>query len=157
MTGDAAKSLSDFIDPNHVLDLKEKLPRQPLIILAFDEAHLLTNNPSNEPWTFFSELHRILHQTSDQPIFSLFISTAGRFQLFSPSTGSDPSAWIRGSTLLPLDPIMEIHFDVLAHKAKENTVMLDMVMSMDWMSHLGCPLYVQFGYALASSLLPMAE
>lgn len=87
---DAGEKLSEFVDPQYKLD-RPKGPRRPLVILAFDEAHVLTDIPPNKPWKLFSELRRILRQISMHPIFSLFLSTAGRFNLFSPVTRSDPS------------------------------------------------------------------
>ena len=154
----AGRLLSRFIDPGNLLDRDRDMPRRPLVILAFDEAHILTDNPpiSNRTtrWTLFSELRRILQQTSEDPIFSLFLSTAGRFNLFSPEISSDPSRRIQNFSLSTLDPITEISFDDLAYDAPEYTVMLKEVVEMDWMCHLGRPLYVPFGFTLASSLLP---
>ena len=76
----AAERLCRFIDPQRLLD-RAKGPRRPLIIFAFDEAHTLTDNPSClEPVrNLFFELHHVLQQIHKRPIFSLFLSTAGRF------------------------------------------------------------------------------
>ena len=58
-------------------------PLWPLIVLAFDEADALTDNPpEQEHWNLFSELRRFLRQIQHLPIFSLFISTSGRFDNF---------------------------------------------------------------------------
>jgi hypothetical protein len=93
-------------------------------------------------WNFFWELRRVLRQIHDLAIFSLFLSTAGRFHLFSPEIRSDPSNRVRDSSSRPLDPISEISFDDLAYLALNNTVTLDRVVQTDWISHLGRPLYV---------------
>ena len=140
----AAKLLAQFIDPDKLLRRKEGFPRRPLVIFAFDEAHILTDNPPTKnratKWNMFSELRRFLRQTSDQAIFSLFLSTAGRFNVFSPEISSDPSRRTQYSTLSPLDSITEISFDDLAYDAPEYKIMLEQVVDVDWMCHLGRPL-----------------
>jgi hypothetical protein len=134
----AGSRLCEYIDPQGLLDSATG-PRRPLVILNFDEAHLLTNLPEYHPsWTLFSKLQRVLREVGDMPIFSLFVSTAGRPDLFSPETRSDPS-----SQITTLDPISEISFDDLAYPAYPNSVTLDRVVELDWISHLGRPLYVQ--------------
>ncbi|KAF8492177.1 hypothetical protein F5888DRAFT_1806903 [Russula emetica] len=141
---DAGKLLARFVDPHDLLDRDEGRPRRPLVIFAFDEAHILTDNPpvaNRATWNMFSELRRILRQTSDQAIFSLFLSTAGRFNLFSPEISSDPSMRIQDSILSTVDPITEISFDDLAYDAPEYKIMLEHVVEMDWMCHLGRPLF----------------
>ena len=158
----AGESLAGFVDPHNLLDRDEGLPRRrPLIILAFDEAHILTDNPPilnrTTNWNLFSELRRILRQTSDYAIFSLFLSTAGRFDLFSPEIRSDPSKRIQDSSLLTLDPITEISFDDLAYDAPEDKIMLGQVVEMDWMCHLGRPLYALFGYHFSEQLTSHLE
>jgi hypothetical protein len=139
------KLLCKFIDPHSVLD-SDIGPRWPLVILAFDESQILTNNPKDRKWTLFSELRRSLREIVDWPIFSLYLSTAGSFHLFSPDIKSDHSSRVTNAALLPLDPISEISFDDLAFPAQEGTVSLDRVIQMDWMSHLGRPLCVYFPY-----------
>jgi hypothetical protein len=119
-------------------------PRWPLVILAFDESHILTDNPTNWSWTLFSELRRTLREIVDRPIFSLFLSTAGSFHLFSPEIKEDNSGRVTNGLLCPLNPISETSFDDLAFAAQEGTVSLDRVVQMDWMSHLGRPLWVHF-------------
>ena len=133
------------MDPQYKLD-RPKGPRRPLVIFAFDEAHTLTDNPPEKPWNLFSELRRILRQISMHPISSLFLSTAGRFNLFSPVTRSDPSNRVRDAILLTLDPITEISFDDLAPNSPPDAVTLGEVVEMKWMCHLGRPLYVHVCY-----------
>jgi hypothetical protein len=153
---DAGKLLAQFVDPDNLLDRGEKFPRRPLVIFAFDEAHILTDNPPTKnretKWNLFSELRRVLRQTSDQAIFSLFLSTGGRFNLFSPEISSDPSRWMQDSTLSTLDPITEISVDALAYDALEYKIMLEEVAEIDWMCHLGRPLYALFGYHFSERL-----
>jgi len=158
---EAGKLLAQFVDPGNLLDRDKELPRRPLVIFAFDEAHILTDNPPipnrATNWNLFSELRRILRESSDHAIFSLFLSTAGRFNLFSPEISSDPSRRIQDSTLSTLDPITEISFDDLAYDAPEYKIMLKQVVEMDWMLHLGRPLYALFDYHFNEQLTSHLE
>jgi hypothetical protein len=148
---ESAEELCRLIDPQKTLD-SPKGPRRPLVILAFDESHLLTDNPKNSTWNLFLELRRTLREMVKSPIFSLFLSTARRFYKFSPEIRSDPSTRIAKADLIPLDPISEISFDDLAFPAGENTVTLNRVVQMDWISHLGRPLYVYLPYSFEKLL-----
>ena len=154
----AGDLLAQFVDPGKLLDHDGERPRRPLVIFAFDEAHVLTDYPQITStsratnWNLFSELRRVLKQTSDHAIFYLFLSTAGRFHLFSPETSSDSSMLIQNLTLSTLDPITEISFDDLAYAAPEYKVMLEQVVGIDWMCHLGRPLYSLFGNYFSEQL-----
>ncbi|KAH9991142.1 hypothetical protein BJV77DRAFT_1068477 [Russula vinacea] len=119
---EAGALLCRFVDPHGLLDSAQG-PRRPLVILAFDEAHSLTDNPSNTVWKFFWELRRVLRQIHDLAIFRSF------------------SRRREDSSSRPLDPISEISFDDLAYLALNNTVTLDRVVQTDWISHLGRPLF----------------
>jgi hypothetical protein len=148
----AGDSLCQFIDPHGVLD-SDAGSRWPLVILAFDESHILTEFPERCGWTLFSELRRTLQAIIKQPIFSLFLATAGSFHLFSPEIKSDPSRRVIEKSLRPLDPITEISFDDLAYLAKEGTVSLSRVVATDWISHLGRPLCVHLTYSFREQLI----
>jgi hypothetical protein len=143
---EAGEKLCLFIDEHHLSDSKRG-PRRPLVVLAFDEADTLTDNPPNETdWNLFSELRRVLRQIQHLQIFSLFLSTAGRFDKLSPDIYLDPSARAREPEYRPLDPISEISFDDIAYSALKDTVTIDRVIEIDWISHLGRPLYVHPSY-----------
>ena len=143
---EAGEALCRFIDEHQLTDSKNG-PRVPLVVLAFDEADTLTDNPPGQnDWNLFSELRRVLRQIQHLQIFSLFLSTAGRFDKFSPDIHSDPSARAREPAHRPLDPISEISFDDIAYPALEDTVTIDNVVEIDWISHLGRPLYVHPSY-----------
>jgi len=142
---EAAEKLCRFVDPLGLLD-RAKGPRRPLVVLSFDEAHLLTDNAEDldsGPNLFF-ELHQVLQQIHKHPIFSLFLSTAGRFNLLSgcPQIQSDLSNRVRDPNHCPFDTISEISFDDLAYPAKKDRVTLGRVVEIDWIAHLGRPLYV---------------
>jgi len=137
---DAGKNLCSFIDEHNLLK-SDNGPRRPLVVLAFDEAHILTDEPSaQDDWNLFSELRRILRQINDLAIFSVFLSTAAHFDKFSPDIRSDPSARARDPEHRPLSPITEISFDDIAYPALKDTVTMNRVVEIDWISHLGRPL-----------------
>jgi hypothetical protein len=138
---EAGIKLSRLIDPKRLLDPTTG-PRHPLVILSFDESHVLIDTSKNQDWTVFSELRRVLCELAHLPIFFLFLSTTGKVLLSSPPIESDPSLRVRRLDLSPLNPISEISFDDLAHTAIEGEIMLSQVVQTDWISHLGRPLYV---------------
>jgi hypothetical protein len=138
---EAGLALCEFVDPRGTL-IYNKGPRRPLVIFSFDESHVLTETPRGGIWTLFSELRRTLGRLVKLPLFSLFLSTAGHFRQFSPETKSDPSSRITNKDLHALDPITEISFDCLLPPVMEDSVTLNQVVQMEWMSHLGRPLYV---------------
>ncbi|KAF8331922.1 uncharacterized protein EI90DRAFT_3055888 [Cantharellus anzutake] len=138
---EAGERLCRFIDEYKALE-SAKGPQRPLVVLAFDEAHVFTDNlPNQKGWNLFSELRRILQQIRGLPIFSLFLSTAGRSNKFSPEIRSDLSARARRLDYRPLDPICEISFDDIAYPTLKGTVTIDRVVETDWISHLGRPLF----------------
>jgi hypothetical protein len=153
---EAGEKLCRFVDPHRLLDSAEG-PRWPLVVFAFDEAHILTDNPPDDDWNLFLELRRILRQIHKFPIFSLFLSTAGRFNLCSSEIRSDPSNRVRDPSFRPLDPISEISFDDLEYPALKDTVTLDRVVQIDWISHLGRPLYVHSSYPFREQLTSQLE
>jgi hypothetical protein len=139
-----------------VLD-RDEGSRWPLVILAFDESHILTEFPKCCGWTLFSELRRTLQVIVKQPIFSLFLATAGSFHVLSPEITSHSSNRVVNEFLRPLDPITEISFDDIAYRAEENTVSLSRVVTTDWISHLGRPLYVHFTHSFREQLISHLE
>src|SRR5712671_1964320 len=135
-----AERLRQFVDPHEVL--RSFGPLWPHFILAFDDAHILVDN-SNAAKSLFARMCYTLGMIRPYPIFSLFLSRAGNFR--------DP---INDLEFSFLDPISEISFDDLAFPVKENTVTLGQVVELDWMSHLGRPLYFHFPSSFKTCLLP---
>lgn len=147
----AGKALCEFVDPSIRLVHAEKW-RRPLFILSFDEPHVLTNGAKEGEWSTFSELRRVLQRLDDEYlIFSLFLSTAGDFRFLSPDVKFDPSSRIVNDILRPFHPITDISFDCLAKPAGENSVKLSQVVKMDWIAHLGRPLWGFFLYTVLES------
>ena len=149
----AGNILCRFLDEHGVLNLA-KGPRRPLVVLAFDEADVLTDNlPGQDHWNLFSELRRVLRRIMKFSILSLFLSTGGHFNKFSPDIHSDTSGRARDPRNHPLDPILECSFDEIAYPAPEDTIAMNRVVEIDWISHLGRPLYVHSSYPFRELLL----
>ena len=92
-------------------------------------------------WTVFSVLRRALRTIRDVPFISIFLSTAGKSDCFSPSPLAeyDTSARLMHRTLLMLPPITEVDFDQFAEKVdctKEKWT-LARIASTHQMVHLG--------------------
>ena len=91
--------------------------KYPLIILAFDEAHTLTNreetdNDSNT-WSNFSVLRHVLRALCHFPLFTLFLSTTGKISRFT-SPVQDTSKRIVKHDLALIKPFTDLGFDTLA-------------------------------------------
>ena len=142
---EAGRRLCKFIDPRE-MPYSIEGSRRPLVIISFDESHILSDNPRGTMWTIFSELCHVFQRIAGYPIFSLFLSTAPRFNRFSPGRFSDPSTRIANAEVHFFHPICEISFDDIAFPSSEHTVSLHRVVEMDWICHLGRPLYVCFVY-----------
>lgn len=144
----AGNKLKNFIDEDDDISPIQSDMKWPLVVLAFDEAHNLTEVPDNRGWSMYSELRRCLQQLLDFPIFTLFLSTAGKFHLFSPQRPKDPSSRVVLGHKRVLPPITETGFDQLALRAIENQTTLDQVVGHEWICRLGRPLYVFMAFAL---------
>ena len=109
---------------------------------------MLTDNPSNRGRVrnLFFELHYVLQHFHKHSIFSLFISTSGRFNLFSanPQYISELSNRVRDPNSCPFDPISEISFDSVVYPTALHLTELglDQVVNFEWIAHIGRPLYV---------------
>jgi hypothetical protein len=147
----AGEILCRFVDPKNALNVDKW--RRPLVILSFDEPFILIDGAKEAEWSLYSELCRILQRLDTNPIFSLFLSTAWNFRLLSPDMKHDPSSRVTNERLRPFHPITEISYDCLAKPAKEDSFTLDQVTQMDWIAHLGRPLYVPFVNCLGNQCL----
>ena len=110
---DAAKALVHFLEPTLQDDSNLHL-YAPVIILAFDEAHQLTDvqvGSADKPWSRFSELRRNIRKLRFFPIFSLFISTVSKIADLTPTPKEDMSMRIMNETLTLLPPFTELGFD----------------------------------------------
>ena len=87
----------------------------PLIILAFDEAHTLTNREETgyATWSNFSVLRHVLRALYRFPLFALFLSTTGKISQFT-SSDEDTSKRIIVDDLILIQPFTDLGFDTLA-------------------------------------------
>ncbi|KAK2463892.1 hypothetical protein APHAL10511_004064 [Amanita phalloides] len=136
----AGEALCNIIDQSGQLSVS-KGPQRPLIIMSFDESHMLTAGVGEGKQSLFYELWRILRRLKKLPIFALFLLTAGYFHQLSPEISSYPSSWISSLQCPILYPISEASFDDIMFCLKEGQVSLSDVVTMNWISHIGRPLF----------------
>ena len=127
----------------------------PLIILAFDEAHTLTDRKTKEstPWSNFSELRHALRALQRFPCFSLFMSTTGKISQFTSAPDEDFSLRILRGDLVLIQPFTDLGFDTLAKKISLNGDWdLDKLTTNSHLAHHGRPLCVlsRFSIVLCS-------
>ncbi|KAK2460395.1 hypothetical protein APHAL10511_007560 [Amanita phalloides] len=135
----AGEALCNIIDQSGRLSVSTG-PRRPLIIISFDESHMLTAGVGEGKQTLFYELRCILRRLNKLPIFALFLSTSGYFHQFS-QISSDPSNRISSLQYPILYPISETSFDDIAFRPTEGHLSLSDVVTMNWISHIGRPLF----------------
>ena len=108
------------------------------MVICWDESRLLTDDINGESWTRFSELRRSLRKIRKLAIFSVFLSTAGKFHLFSRDVRLEPSNRISTLDLELFSPITEVGFDEFAIKVNPTSgFLLAEVASTYRMAHLG--------------------
>jgi hypothetical protein len=135
---DAANALINTLDPSMAASELNKQP--PMVILAFDEAHVLVWEPAGNTWSKFSEFRRALRSIRSYPIFSVFLSTTGRVHAFIPSSREDLSARLMLRSLSLLPPFTELGFDQMVGKIRENEVNIGEVVKNEFMCRFGRPL-----------------
>lgn len=113
----------------------------PVIILAFDEAHTLTNRVVNNSatWSNFSTLRRVLRALHRFSLFSLFLSTTGKISQFTSGKHEDVSLRIILGLLILIQPFTDLGFDTLAHAIRLG-LDLEEAAADCHMVHLGRPL-----------------
>jgi hypothetical protein len=87
----------------------------PLVILAFDEAHTLTNREETgyAAWSNFSVLRHVFRALHRFPLFALFLSTTSKISQFT-SPDEDTSKRIIIGDLISIQPFTDFGFDTLA-------------------------------------------
>ncbi|KAI9567971.1 hypothetical protein HD554DRAFT_2328774 [Boletus coccyginus] len=93
------------------------------IILSFDEMHVLGDN--------YLEFRCALRAPSNQPVFSLFLSTAGHMYNFIPNPKMDPSARMveRGRVVAPFAELGFDHFAKRTNLANEDPMETDDILT----------------------------
>ncbi|KAM6501250.1 hypothetical protein JOM56_004264, partial [Amanita muscaria] len=114
----------------------------PLVVLAFDEAHVLSVEKyqlDTGYFSKFSELRRALRALNELPIFSVFLSTAGKIQNITPPAGSDDSGRVQKAELVLLPPFTELGFDQMVEKISDSTLTIEDVTTDKFMARFGRP------------------
>ncbi|KAI0302586.1 hypothetical protein BC826DRAFT_422138 [Russula brevipes] len=126
-----------------LLNPERKSNDSPQVVISWDESHSLLQPIGKAKWTIFSELRRALRTIEEEPILSVFLSTVGNFEDFSPATKYDPSMRLSDGDLESLPPITEVSFDQFAEKVDciKETWMLARIASTHQMAHLGRALF----------------
>ena len=115
----------------------------PLVILAFDEAHTLTNREdtgNGTNWSNFSVLRHVFRALYRFPLFAVFLSTTGKISQFT-SPSEDTWKRIIIGDLLLIQPFTDLGFDTLAMRVDLNGLWdLESVTADSHIVYLGRPL-----------------
>lgn len=124
-----------------------KIRSKPVITLCFDEAHTLTtrNGTSFEEWSMFNELRDALWMLQHLPVFTLFLSTTGKFSQITSVTREDISARIVAGDQILIPPFTDLGFDPIAEIISlDGQWNLEKLTADAYISLLGRPLFVLF-------------
>ena len=139
---EVAESLLQILSPDEDPRLLSRAP--PVVILAYDEAHILSDEKYNvlsNPWTIFSEFRRTHRSLNKYPIFSVFLSTSGKIQDLTPPPQYDKSKRLEDRELQLLPPFTELGFDQMIQPTiLEGSVTIDDVSTLEYMAMFGRPL-----------------
>jgi hypothetical protein len=139
----------------------QKPPDAPVIIVAWDEAHLMTKlklapGADNRGWSYFTELRHTLRGLSNDPCFCLFMSTTGKLVQFTPAPEDDISRRILYGDLILIQPFTDLGFDTLTKKISlEKMPDLEYLASDGYMAHLGRPMSVISWVSFAVAHFPI--
>jgi hypothetical protein len=139
--GRTALDLIEFLSPG--LEGVERRTHPPLVILAFDEAHVLSakKHQSNTGYfSKFSELQCALRALNKLPIFSVFLSTNGSIQNITLWAGLDSSCRVQKSELVLLPPFTELGFDQMVGQISDGALTIEDVSATSFMVRFGRPL-----------------
>ncbi|KAF8345733.1 hypothetical protein F5887DRAFT_154644 [Amanita rubescens] len=115
----------------------------PLVILAFDEAHTLTDREETgyATWSNFSVLRHVFRSLYYFPLFALFLSTTGKISQFI-SPDEDTSRRIIIGELTLIQPFTDLGFDTIARQvALDGKWDLECVTTDSHIVHMGRPLF----------------
>ncbi|KAJ2932242.1 hypothetical protein H1R20_g4866, partial [Candolleomyces eurysporus] len=122
-----------------------KLP-DPLVIIAFDEAHTLTNHvyrTHGSAWSNFVELRRALHHyVSDRSLSTLFLSTTSKIDQLASLRSQDYSALFYNGNFSAYRPFVALGFDQFAKRLRlDGTEDFNSVITLDFIASYGRPLW----------------
>jgi len=116
---------------------KSQASEHPLVVLAFDEAHTLTEPRDEGSWSRFGEMRRAIRGLRTLSLFTLFLSTSSSLFGNTPATGLDVSArMLREGEVI--SPFCELGFDMFALPLDlRKTVKLSQVTSEEHLTSYG--------------------
>ena len=130
-----AKTLIKRLHPSN------KPKDQPILSLAFDEAHTLTGQSASHPLSPFYLLRRVLRSCRELSLFAIFLSTTGEITQFVPPKEQDPSTRMQEGLLLSIPPFCTLGWDQCrAEPPCEDKMDLPYVSSLAYKARLGRPL-----------------
>ncbi|KAM6501265.1 hypothetical protein JOM56_004279 [Amanita muscaria] len=137
---DLLKCLNPELEAAHI----KTLP--PLVVLAFDEVHVLSvekHQFDTGYFSKFSELRRALRAINELPIFSVFLSTSGKIQNITPRAELDGAGWVQKTNLVLLPPFTELGFDQMVGQISDDgdDLTIEKVSTIKSMVHFGRPLF----------------
>jgi hypothetical protein len=133
-------------------------PKDPFVVLAFDEVHALKKASDDDSWSCFGEICCAIRGLKNESVFTLFLSTSGTLFSITPNPQCDISTKMvqTGDVVMPF---YELGFDQLAVGVDfSKMVTLSQVTSGEHFASYGRPLYVQNTYIVwpMLTLLQMA-
>lgn len=116
-------------------------PEFPIVFIAFDEAHPLTDLISTGQRTFFTELRSVIQDVQSNAYFCFFLSTTSKISGFSMPRDIARSARMEQHHI-PSVPFSDLGFDQLMYDRKIFTRFktLEDVTSPDCVVYMGRPL-----------------
>ena len=118
--------------------------QDPLVILVFDEAHILTKKKTEfdraNRRTNFGELRKALRNLNIVSLFSFFLSTTGKITQFVPSRDKDESMRVVAGELELIQLFIDLGFDQLVNKLRKGAQKLTEVTKEEFMVQFGRPL-----------------
>ncbi|KAM6501264.1 hypothetical protein JOM56_004278 [Amanita muscaria] len=135
---DLLKCLNPELEAAHI----KTLP--PLVVLAFDEAHVLSvekHQFDTGSFSKFSERRRALRALKYLPIFSVFLCTSGKTQHITLRAEFDASGRVQKSNLVLLPPFTELGFDQMVGQISDGALTIETVSSIKFMVRFGRPLF----------------
>ena len=147
----AVRSLKDAL-------LLCKRPRQDncLLHIGLDEVHLLFQQRKEDVGsnhTLFSRLKSVLSEVVEEPLCTVFLSTAGTVSELAPAQDVAPSIRERDDERILPAPFTELPFDVdlISEPLLPGNVKLTSVGSIEFTARFGRPLYVRLTSVLSLS------
>ncbi|KAE9389923.1 hypothetical protein BT96DRAFT_1024834 [Gymnopus androsaceus JB14] len=138
----ARSSISNWDHPENSL----RGDKNPIVYLAFDEAHLLTPPYIDDTkfLSLLSHLQWVLHNCKSLRLFTIFLSTTGKIHLNEfvlPKGPEDSSNRVQSGILRTMPPFCALGWDHCAATFPVDKMKLSYVSSLEYQACLGRPLF----------------